>query len=373
MAYIPTNKPGTGSKLKSQEIRTEFQLIANEMELLDEKASLAVEWATSTEEVAFGYKGARGYAIDAAESAANAQEHANDTEGLFREFRGIYYGVLDADPALNPNGELPEEGDWYRLRGTGIRMFDGSAWENPMSGASLATFVYTATGAETSLSGADDNGDVLSYAPDSFLIVYKDGARLAPGADYTATTGNSITGLTALTMGEVVVIDVFTPFEIGSEALLPENNLNDVQDVEQARLNLGLGGAAERDVAPVDDIQKGIGTGLIASERVTLAIAAATLSESGSKVAIDGQKFTYKLVLEGDWELDNISNPVINRTYTLTVKGDSSTPRELTLGNKYAPVSGLELSGITDEVGNRRILTIFVEDSNTFIVSGAKY
>jgi hypothetical protein len=69
----------------------------------------------------------------------------------------------------------------------------------------LNDYIYTAVGAETSVSGADDNGDTLSYNP-ATVRVFLDGVRLDP-ADFTATNSTSITGLTALVAGQKITVD----------------------------------------------------------------------------------------------------------------------------------------------------------------------
>lgn len=82
----------------------------------------------------------------------------------------------------------------------------------------------TVTGGQTSLSGADDNALVLQYTP-NYEQVYINGVLQVRGQDYVATTGNSITGLTALASGDVVevfstvartVADVYTQAQVNS-------------------------------------------------------------------------------------------------------------------------------------------------------------
>lgn len=63
----------------------------------------------------------------------------------------------------------------------------------------------TAVGGETSLSGPDDTGLTLQYTP-GYEQVYLNGVLLVRGQDYTATTGTSITGLTALAASDVVEV-----------------------------------------------------------------------------------------------------------------------------------------------------------------------
>jgi hypothetical protein len=72
-------------------------------------------------------------------------------------------------------------------------------------------FVYTAAGGETSVS-LDDDGRGIAYTPNQ-LDVYLNGVKLKNGTDFTATTGSSITGLTALSASdilEVVALSIFS-------------------------------------------------------------------------------------------------------------------------------------------------------------------
>ena len=77
--------------------------------------------------------------------------------------------------------------------------------------ASIQRWKKTAVGGETTLSGADDNGTILAYTP-GYEEVYKNGALLVRGTDYVATTGSSITGLSALSAGNVIQIIAFSAF-----------------------------------------------------------------------------------------------------------------------------------------------------------------
>lgn len=79
--------------------------------------------------------------------------------------------------------------------------------------ATLTRYRYVAVGAETSVSGVDANGNVLSYTA-GFEQVYLNGVLLVRGQDYTATNGSSITGLTALVASDSVEVLTFSPFTI---------------------------------------------------------------------------------------------------------------------------------------------------------------
>jgi len=81
--------------------------------------------------------------------------------------------------------------------------------------ATLSRYRYVAVGAETSVSGVDANGNVLGYTA-GMEQVYLNGVMLVRTSDYTATTGTSITALTALVASDVVEILTFSPFTISN-------------------------------------------------------------------------------------------------------------------------------------------------------------
>ena len=71
-----------------------------------------------------------------------------------------------------------------------------------------------AAGGETSLSGVDGTGLPLAYNP-GYEQVYLNGVLQYRGSDYTATTGNTITGLTALVAGDTIEVLSFVTAPIG--------------------------------------------------------------------------------------------------------------------------------------------------------------
>ena len=82
------------------------------------------------------------------------------------------------------------------------------------SQATRARYYYTATGGETSLSGADDNGNTLVFSDGNYVDVMLNGVTLVAGTDYNTTTANTIGGLTALTADDVVEIVVYDTFSV---------------------------------------------------------------------------------------------------------------------------------------------------------------
>ena len=79
--------------------------------------------------------------------------------------------------------------------------------------ATLTRYRFVAVGSETSVSGVDANGSVLGYTV-GMEQVYLNGVMLVRGSDYTASSGTSITALTALAASDVVEILTFSPFTI---------------------------------------------------------------------------------------------------------------------------------------------------------------
>jgi hypothetical protein len=103
-----------------------------------------------------------------------------------------------------------------------VKRYDGSAWQTvaglgaqgpAATSSSIATWVKTASGGETSVSGNDDNSQSLSYTVGQELV-FINGALQKRAVDYTATTGTSITGLNALAAGDVVTVWTVNAFSV---------------------------------------------------------------------------------------------------------------------------------------------------------------
>ena len=71
--------------------------------------------------------------------------------------------------------------------------------------AMFTRWIKVAVGGETSVSGNDDNSVALSYTP-GYELVMLNGINLIRGIDYVGTTGTSITGLAALSAGDIIEI-----------------------------------------------------------------------------------------------------------------------------------------------------------------------
>jgi len=77
-------------------------------------------------------------------------------------------------------------------------------------------FYFTATGGETSLSGADDNSRTLSFSDGAYVDVYLNGVLLVAGTDYVTTTANTISSIAALSSSDIVEILVYDVFNVAN-------------------------------------------------------------------------------------------------------------------------------------------------------------
>lgn len=103
-----------------------------------------------------------------------------------------------------------------------VKVYDGTNWVTvagdgaqgaAATSSSIATWVKTASGGETSLSGNDDNSQPLSYTAGQELV-YINGVLQKRDVDYVATTGTTITGLNALAASDVVTVWTVNAFSV---------------------------------------------------------------------------------------------------------------------------------------------------------------
>ena len=104
------------------------------------------------------------------------------------------------------------------------------------SQAVRSRYYYTATGGETSLSGADDNSNVLTFTDGNYVDVSLNGATLVAGSDYNTTTTNTIGGLAALTASDIVEVLVYDTFSVFGGNMAANLNFKD-----NVKANFGTG------------------------------------------------------------------------------------------------------------------------------------
>jgi hypothetical protein len=117
----------------------------------------------------------------------------------------------------------PGEGDlWFKSDVAQTFVYFDSHWieigvgpQGPAGQATIFRWKKTAVGGETTLSGNDDSSVPLAYTVQKEQL-YLNGTLLVRGEDYVATTGNSISGLTALAAGDITEIISFGEFVLNS-------------------------------------------------------------------------------------------------------------------------------------------------------------
>ena len=75
-------------------------------------------------------------------------------------------------------------------------------------------YYKTASGSETSISGNDDNGVAITFPAGAQLDVSLNGVSLVAGTDYNTSTANTISGLSALSAGQVIEIVKYEKFVV---------------------------------------------------------------------------------------------------------------------------------------------------------------
>jgi hypothetical protein len=83
---------------------------------------------------------------------------------------------------------------------------------NDLSRGRSTIYHFDASGSETAITTATRPAVTISYTV-GWVAVYLNGVRLHD-TDFTATTGNSITGLAALSSGDVVIIEAAHTFSV---------------------------------------------------------------------------------------------------------------------------------------------------------------
>jgi hypothetical protein len=201
-----------------------------------------------------------------------------------------------------------------------VKRYDGSQWVTVAgkgdqgTSSSISTWVKTASGGETSLSGNDDNSQALSYTVGQELV-FINGTLLKRGSDYTATNGTSITGLTALTANDIATVWTVNAFSVTGAI---------ANTIVDAKGDILVGTAADTPgrlaVGSNDQVltaDSSTGTGLKwatpSSGALTLINAGGT-TLSGSSVSVTSIPGTYKnlhIYIEGFYAGSNNNNGYI--------------------------------------------------------------
>jgi hypothetical protein len=156
------------------------------------------------------------YVDDVAGSATAAAASAAAAATTYDNFDDRYLGAKSSAPSVDNDGNALIVGAIYwNTPGAVMYAWTGSAWGSISSTADIYRYRYTASGGETSKSGADDNGLTLSYIVGKEQV-YLNGVLLVRSTDYVATNGTSIASLAALAASDILEIITFTAFDLAN-------------------------------------------------------------------------------------------------------------------------------------------------------------
>ena len=103
-----------------------------------------------------------------------------------------------------------------------VKRYNGTSWDTvaglgaqgaAAQSSSITTWVKTAAGGETSLTGSSDSSTTLAYTPGQEQL-FINGVLQVRDSDYTATNGTSITGISALIAGDVATVTTVNAFSV---------------------------------------------------------------------------------------------------------------------------------------------------------------
>jgi hypothetical protein len=158
----------------------------------------------------------KAYVDTVAGSATAAAASAAAAATTYDNFDDRYLGSKSTAPSVDNDGNALITGAIYwNSVSNAMYAWTGSAWGSISSTADIYRYRYTASGGETSKSGADDNGLTLSYIVGKEQV-YLNGVLLVRSTDYVATNGTSIASLAALASGDILEIITFTAFELAN-------------------------------------------------------------------------------------------------------------------------------------------------------------
>lgn len=146
------------------------------------------------------------------------EQELTDSIGPAANLRALYYGAYTTDPTVDPYGQGLDQGDLYFNTQTKVmRVWNGTAWQNASNTVSFVRWRKTAAGGETSLSNVDDLSQTLTYTV-GYEQVYINGVLLTRGVDYTASNGVAITGLAALTAGDIAEVLGLSVYAVNNQS-----------------------------------------------------------------------------------------------------------------------------------------------------------
>jgi hypothetical protein len=142
-------------------------------------------------------------------------------------FANTYLGPSASAPTLDPDGSALDVGDLYfDTTSQSMKVYSSSGWIPAGSSVNGTAdrFKYTASAAQTTFSGADDNTNTLAYDA-GFIDVYLNGIKLVSGVDFTATSGSSVVLTSGANLSDILEIIAYGTFQLANFSI------NDATDV----------------------------------------------------------------------------------------------------------------------------------------------
>jgi hypothetical protein len=159
-------------------------------------------------------------------------------------FNNTYLGAQATAPTLDPDGSALDLGDLYFDTTTStMKVYSASGWINAGSSVNGTAdrFTYTATAAQTTFTGNDDNSNSLAYDA-GFLDVYMNGVKLVNGSDFTATNGTSIVLASGAAANDTIEIIAYGTFVLADHLTETQSDAKYVEVAGDTMTgNLGIG------------------------------------------------------------------------------------------------------------------------------------
>jgi hypothetical protein len=148
-----------------------------------------------------------GISADVTTVAANVADITN--------FADVYQGPKTANPTLRNDGSALQAGDLYfNTVVPEMRVYTGTGWDAVSTNRTRDVFRYLATAGQTSFSGTDSNGNLMTYTAGA-VDVFLNGVRLDQ-ADFTATNGTTVVLTAAAALNDELNIVAFGTFDVAN-------------------------------------------------------------------------------------------------------------------------------------------------------------
>jgi len=157
---------------------------------------------------------AAGSATAASDSAAAAAAAFDSFDDKYLGSKTGYSGSGTGPTVDNDGNALVEGALFFSSDANEMRVYDGANWIAASSAgtASLILYEFTATNAQTTFSGADDNSATLGYTAGNLQVVMN-GVILDP-SDFTASNGTSVILGSGAATGDLLNVYAFKSFTV---------------------------------------------------------------------------------------------------------------------------------------------------------------